>query len=99
MFTTADQQYMAQPGGGVISAATCWDQLQTPAAVRSNQLAATVKGYREQAIYDGIPFRWPLTLHFVAMASQTQALMHWRLTAEHLSRAPCDLVAFQLELL
>ena len=36
---------------------------QPPPAVRKNQIAATVQGYRTQAIADGIPIR-SVTIYF-----------------------------------
>ena len=47
-----------QPGGGVVQAADPEAHRRTPAGARANQLAATVAGYRMQAIADGIPHRW-----------------------------------------
>ena len=50
-------QAEAQPGGGVAQTVDPEAHRRTPPAARANQLAATVEGYRRQAIADGIPHR------------------------------------------
>ena len=52
-----------QPGGGrVLQADPALINTQ-PAAVKLHQMAATVEGYRQQAIADGIPDRLAATSH------------------------------------
>ena len=48
----------SQPGGANPQAPNVAAHLNTPLEVKHNQLAATVAGYRQAAIADGIPFRY-----------------------------------------
>ena len=54
----ASEQETCQPGGGRTQTADPAAHSNQPAAVRLHQMAATVEGYRQQAIADGIPDRW-----------------------------------------
>ena len=55
--TVAFATSQEQAGGGVPQTADPEAHKRTPAAARANQLIATVAGYREAVLRDGIPFR------------------------------------------